>query len=218
MENRPERLSRVRRAMGVSIPDSFPAKPADLRIPANSRATILLDQNWLTTAYPELIVSGGRGATINLHYAESLWLQGKREKGNRDEVDGKRFFGNPDVFRPDGGAHRMFRPLWWRTYRYLELAIETKDDAITLEDFRGVYTGYPFERRARLDAGSEEIQKILDVGWRTARLCAPRLCCSKPPSGSTQLMVRELSRSRPLRRRSLCRSILRASWRRARMC
>jgi hypothetical protein len=99
-------------------------------------------------------------------------VNGKREKANRDQVEGKTFFGNPDVFRPDGGIHRMFRPLWWRTYRYVELSIETKDDPLTLEDFRGVYTGYPFERRARFDAGSAELEKILDVGWRTARLCA----------------------------------------------
>ena len=47
-----------------------------------------------------------------------------------------------------------------------------RGDPLTVEDFRGVYTGYPFERRARFDAGSEELAKILDVGWRTARLCA----------------------------------------------
>jgi len=172
MEDRPQRLSRVRQASGVTIPNSFPAAPADLRIPANTEARILLDQNWLTTAYPELIVSGGRGALVSLHYAESLWLPGKREKGNRDEVEGKTFFGNPDVFRPDGGAHRMFRPLWWRTYRYVELSIETQGDPIIVEDFQGVYTGYPLERRARFEAGSEELARILDVGWRTARLCA----------------------------------------------
>jgi alpha-L-rhamnosidase len=172
MENRSQRLSRVRQASGVTPPNSFPEKPANLLIPANTKARMVLDQNWLTTAYPELIVSGGRGATVNLHYAESLWVKGKREKGNRDEVEGKTFFGNPDVFRPDGGAHRMFRPLFWRAYRYVELSIETKDAPLTLEDFRGVYTGYPFERKARFDAGSEELTKILDVGWRTARLCA----------------------------------------------
>jgi alpha-L-rhamnosidase len=172
MEERPQRFSRVRLSDGVPIPAAFPQKPADIRIPAHAQARIILDQNWLTTAYPELIVSGGLGATVNLHYAESLWVKGKREKGNRDEVEGKTFFGNPDLFLPDGGAHRMFRPLWWRAFRYVELAIETKDDPLTVEDFRSFYTGYPFERRARFDAGSEELNRILEVGWRTARLCA----------------------------------------------
>ncbi len=66
----------------------------------------------------------------------------------------------------------MFRPLWWRTYRYLDLKIETKAEPLTIEDLRGVYTGYPFERKARFDAGNELLTKILEVGWRTARLDA----------------------------------------------
>ena len=37
------------------------------------------------------------------------------EKGNRDEMEGKEFIGYHDEFVADGGARRMFRPLWWRT-------------------------------------------------------------------------------------------------------
>ena len=43
---------------------------------------------------------------------------------------------------------------------------------MTIDDLRGVFTGYPFVRKARFDAGRPELEKILDVGWRTARLCA----------------------------------------------
>src|SRR5436309_6120654 len=66
----------------------------------------------------------------------------------------------------------LFRPLWWRTYRYLELSVDTREDPLTLEDLRGVFTAYPFTRKARFDAGEPELDRILDVGWRTARLCA----------------------------------------------
>jgi hypothetical protein len=72
----------------------------------------------------------------------------------------------------DGGSGRRFQPLWWRTWRYLELDIQTKDDPLAIDDLSSTYVGFPFERRATFDAGSQEIQKILDVGWRTARLCA----------------------------------------------
>jgi alpha-L-rhamnosidase len=172
MEESPQRFARLRQASGVTPPQGFPETSTTLRIPPSTKARILLDQNRLTTAYPELIVSGGRGASICLRYAEALWFPGTYEKGNRDEVEGKVVIGNQDVFLPDGGAHRLFRPLWWRTYRYVELTIETRENPLTVDDLRGVYTGYPFERRARFDAGSDELAKILDVGWRTARLCA----------------------------------------------
>jgi len=109
---------------------------------------------------------------VSLHYAESLWLPGKREKGNRDEVEGKTFFGNPDVFRPDGGAHRMFRPLWWRTYRYVELSIETQGDPIIVEDFQGVYTAIHWN----VAPASKPARKNWPGSWTSAgvprRLCA----------------------------------------------
>lgn len=172
MEEKPVRLERVRQAEGIHVPDEFPAKSGHLEIPAHTKARLLLDQTYLTTAYPELRVSRGKGSTVSLRYAEALFLPHKREKGNRNEVDGKDLRGYGDVFLPDGGAHRLFRPLYWRTYRYMELKIETAGDPLTIEDLLGIFTGYPFERKSRFDSGSEELQKILDVGWRTARLCA----------------------------------------------
>ena len=177
MEETPQRLQSVRKASGIPMPAAFPARPEPLRIPPGTKAELLLDQGHLTTAYPELTVSGGRGATVRLRYAESLFLPpapGRRGnlKGNRNEVEGKEFFGNFDEFGADGGAARTFRPLWWRTYRYLKLEIETRSEALTVDDLSATYVGYPFERRAKFDCGSAEVAKILDTGWRTARLCA----------------------------------------------
>jgi hypothetical protein len=141
-------------------------------IPPHTKAALLFDQTFLTTGYPQLTVSGGKDAKIDLGYAESLWLAGLRDKGNRNDIEGKQFIGAHDIFIADGGARRRFEPLWWRTWRYLRLSIETQDQPLTIDDLHGVYTGYPFERKARFEAGSPELDKILDVGWRTARLCA----------------------------------------------
>jgi alpha-L-rhamnosidase len=177
MEQRPQRLQQVRRAAGIPQPRMFPAKPEALDIPARTHAVLLLDQTYLTTAFPELTVSGGKDAVVKLRYAETLFeppKPGSRalEKGNRNEVEGKQFIGNHDELVADGGTRRTFRPLWWRTYRYLELDVETKDQPLTVDDLTATYVGYPFERRAAFDAGSPELTRILDVGWRTARLCA----------------------------------------------
>jgi len=144
-------------------------------IPPHTKTTLLFDQTFLTTGYPQLTVSGGEGARIDIGYAESLFLLdafGPGRKGNRNEIAYKQFVGAYDTFIADGGWRRRFEPLWWRTWRYLQLTIETQDQALTIDDLHGTYTGYPFERKARFDAGSAEIQKILDTGWRTARLCA----------------------------------------------
>lgn len=176
MEETAERIATVRQASGAAVPAGFPKQAVAWSVPANTKARVLLDQSYLTTGYPEVIVSGGKGALISMGYAEALVepgsYQGAFRKGNRNEIEGKRFVGQHDEFIPDGGANRLFRPLWWRTWRYIEVNIETKDTPLTINDLRGVFTAYPFQRTARFDAGSDELTRIMDVGWRTARLCA----------------------------------------------
>jgi len=172
MEESPERFASLRRATGITVPSAFPGQPAPVVFPANTKSTLLLDQSCLTTAYPELLVSGGKGAAISIRYAEKLRDPGKRAAGNRNQIEGKQLAGNEDLFLAEGGPHRLFRPLWWRTYRYIELNVATGSEPLTLEDLRGVYTGYPLVRRAKFDAGSEDLERILTTGWRTMRLCA----------------------------------------------
>lgn len=167
----PESPFRVRTATGVELNGPFQSAT----IPAHTAATILLDQQHMTTAYPELTVSGGAGAEVNLHYAETLYLD-KQLKGNRNDVDGRTFLGPHDTYIADGGAHRVYQPLYWRSYRYLRLEIHTQSQPLTIDSMRSIFTGYPFQRRAEFQAAgsqqNDEIQSILNTGWRTARLCA----------------------------------------------
>jgi alpha-L-rhamnosidase len=174
MEETPERLVEVRQVSGIVVPPGFPANRVPLAIPANSSVRMILDQAYLTTAFPELVISGGKGARLLLGYAESLYERGARrgDKGDRNAVEGKEFVGFYDEFVADGGPNRMFRPLWWRTYRYLELKVETGEEPLRIEDLRAIYVGYPFEMKARLETGDPRISKFLEIGWRTARLCA----------------------------------------------
>lgn len=101
---------------------------------------------------------------------------GKWIKGNRDEVDGKRLLGPFDTYVADGGRQRVWRPLYWRIYRYLQLDIQAVDEALTIEDIRGTFTGYPFRRSGEFsvdDKNSDgELHRILATGRGTSRLCA----------------------------------------------
>ena len=179
MEETPQRLARVVRVRqpghadgspSVKVAADFLPGKAPVIIPAGTRAQILFDQSYLTTAYPELVVRGGRGSTVTLTYAEALWKG--REKGNRNETEGKDILGYSDEFRPDGGAGRIFRPLYWRTFRYLQLDILTGSQPLELEDLHSVFTAYPFTLRAEFKSDDPALDQIMAVGWRTARLCA----------------------------------------------
>jgi alpha-L-rhamnosidase len=164
-----QRLDHVVRTRGVQVEAGFPDAP--VTVPPNTDASILLDQTFETTAYPELVVSGGRDALVRLTYAEALFAP-DGQKGNRNEIAGKEIRGLYDEFVPDGGEHRSFEPLWWRTYRYLQIEVHTASDALTIEELRGHFTAYPFTRTAEFQSDDPELQKIWEVGWRTARLCA----------------------------------------------
>jgi len=166
------RMHQVRRTSpSLKISDGFLLGKSPLTVPKTQKVSILIDQSHLTNAYPHLITSRGKGATIKLSYAEGL-MDEKRQKGHRDSIQGRAVRGFEDIFIPDGGLHRLFRPLWFRTYRYLQLDIETKSEPLVLEDFYGIFTGYPFEAKGKFTSDLPVLGKIWNVGWRTAQLCA----------------------------------------------
>src|SRR6185312_8275486 len=134
----------VVRTQGIETPFGFPSAP--LAVPTHSKISILLDDSHLTTAYPALTVSGGRGATIRLTYAEALFSD-KGEKGNRNDIAGKHIEGIFDEFIADGAANRTFMPLGWKTWRYLQLDIQTGADPLQLDKLQSFFTAYPFEER-----------------------------------------------------------------------
>ena len=197
MERTPQNLASVREASGVKVPAGFLEGKARLTVPAGTKAELLLDQGFLTNAYFNLAFSGGRDAKITVGYAEALFVPAPvREmsaeemaripaeyrrmarmprtagKGNRNEVEGKIFQGREDVLISDGSAGQTFTTLSWRTYRYVRLQVETAAEPLTIDRLDGTFTGYPFTRDARLDTDNAELQQMLEIGWRTARLCA----------------------------------------------
>ena len=163
-------------------------------VPPRSTVTLLLDRGHLTTAYPELVTTGGRGAAITLTYTEAARAKApdgkKGEKGNRNEIEGKAVAGLRDRFVTDGGRGRLFRPLWWRTFRYVEVAVQTADEALAIDDIRALFSAYPFEERGRFESSDPVLGKIWEVGWRTARVCAHETYMDTPVLGAAAVRRR----------------------------
>jgi hypothetical protein len=147
----------------------FPGGP--VTVAAGKHVHLMLDRKTLTTAYPRLMVSGGKGSRIRLTYSEGLYDK-DQHKGDRNEVGDRQALGLNDTFLPDGGPHRYFEPLWWRTWRYLDLDIETASEPLQLESLTASFTAYPFEERAKMQTGDPDLDKIWEISWRTARLDA----------------------------------------------
>ena len=172
MELKEERLKKlVQKEGSIEIPSTFPEKKNDIIIAANSTVKLILDQTYLTNAYPQVTFSGGKGASIALAYAESLFNT-SASKGNRNEVAGKRFIGRTDSLLVDGSNNQTFTTLTYRTYRYIQVKVTTQNEPLTIQDIYSQFTAYPFQLNASLTSSNTEISKILEIGWRTARLCA----------------------------------------------
>lgn len=171
-EETPQRFASVRKMDGTPLNDSFIKGTGDLKINPWSEVSILIDQQYLTTAYPELLFSGGKGAKITLTYMEAPFQKGHYEKGNRNEVEGKTVFGIADEIYPNGDISLVYRPLFYRTFRYVELKVQTYSEPLTIHNFSSKFTGYPFQENATFKSSDPSLEKIWNTGWRTARLCA----------------------------------------------
>ena len=189
MEETPQAFQAVRRSNPAGlVADDYDGTQA-LTLPPNTTASFLLDQGHLTTAYPVVRYSGGKGSQISMTYAESLFHE-DGSKGNRNQVAGKTIVGNTDVILPDGGSGRVHEPLWWRTFRYVVFEIATGAEPLVLDRIDSRFTGYPFEVAAEFlvdadfqtdtefqsrngfQADADLLGEIWEVGWRTQRLCA----------------------------------------------
>lgn len=141
----------------------------EVKIPPGEYRRVLIDLDDYVCGYPELSVSGGRDATIEIAWAESLTSSPNgRDKGNRDDIEGKHFAGFSDRYTLDG-ADRTLRPLWWRCGRYIELRIRAVAEPLRLTGFRIVRTGYDPEVTGVATCDDPRLTAILPTcltGWR----------------------------------------------------
>ena len=159
------------RVVRSSLPGetAFPSSAAV--VPANSDVALLIDAGVVLSGYPQLVVSGGKGSRIRAVYTEALYDR-KQLRSNRNEVGDLVALGVTDEFLPDGGENRAFVPLWWRTWRYVELRIHTGDAPLTLVGFHTFYSAFPFAEKGTFAASDPQLAKIREISWRTARVDA----------------------------------------------
>lgn len=153
-----------------------------LRIPANTARRVILDFNEYYCAYPLIKTSGGGGATITVKWAEGLYeKEGKisgggetnaARKGNRNEINGKRFIGVGSNFRPDGGRERLFRTLWWESGRFVEIVVKTANEEMVLESLSFLETRYPLEPESEMSCDDARWAGIGRMSLRGLQMCS----------------------------------------------
>jgi alpha-L-rhamnosidase len=151
-------------------------------IPPQTRMRVLIDLENYYCAYPELWVSGGRGSRIRIHWQEALFNEFTWKdisKGNRDEIEGKYFTtcwhcsdGVGDEFWIEDKGITFFEPLWWQCGRYVEIVVETGDEALTINPLTFQETRYPLEMESRFDCDDKRLAEVTPIMLRGLQMCA----------------------------------------------
>lgn len=169
--NKKEPFTAIVRSNLEGLEKDFIFGSKTLEVPANSKVKILIDQGYVTLGYPKLQLSKGKNARIKVKYSEALY-DAKNKKGNRNELDGKVIKGISDVYVMDGGDARIFQPIWFRTFRFVQLEIETRDEPLRIDNFYNIYSAADFPVKASFKTDNPIYDKVWDICWHTMKLCA----------------------------------------------
>ena len=157
---------------------------ADLTRPFTVPAGTALDLWWdlgdYYSAYPELTVSGGKGATIRWGWTESL-RDGKGRKGDRDAWKGKSFSRTfTDTFRPDGRDGAFFTAPWWRCGRWCRLEIETGDEPLVVSRIELAESRYPLSVDFGFASDDPSLDAVVAICRRAVENCAHEMLFDCP--------------------------------------
>jgi hypothetical protein len=77
-----------------------------------------------------------------------------------------------DTFLPDGGSHRRFTTLWWRSGRWCLISLETEAEPLTLHSLLLDESRYPYENEGLFDAGDPELAGVIRLAVRGIQMCS----------------------------------------------
>lgn len=140
-----------------------------LEVPAHQNRTVILDVEYVKNTYPYFTFHGGADACVKITYYEKHQEPGQ-EPGRRDDISLPSFYGQVDELLLDGTDY-VFEPFWFRTFRFLKMEIQTKEEPAVVELPRFVKSGYPITRDTSVKAEDEWVEKLFEMSTRTLESC-----------------------------------------------
>ena len=140
-------------------------------VPPHMKVHALWDLGDYFCAYPLLDASGGKGAKIRVAWTEGLY-NAAGARGNRDEFIGKRverFMS--DTFLCDGRGRASFTTPWWRSGRWIEIAVETADEPLRVERLAIDESRYPMEPAASFECDDPSLAAVQRICVRGMQNC-----------------------------------------------
>lgn len=145
---------------------------ASVTVPPHTTRRAIIDLDDYCCAYPRVTLSGGKGATVRVEFAEALFEPDGFTKLHRDEIEGLYFRGQGDTLLPAGGRRETFVPLWWLAGRYVEVAVRTGDEPVRIDRIDFVETHYPYAWESVMRTSEPRLDAVIPVARRTLEMCS----------------------------------------------
>lgn len=150
-----------------------------LMIPPHTKEIVEISAGEEKTGYLNLAMQGGRKAAVTILQSEAYIqneLQGQLSvKGHRKDCKNGHLEGFSDKYRVAGfGTEKTreeYAPFWFRTFRFIQLEIETKEEALLINKFDYTETGYPLAVKTKVSTSDNRLHQIWSMSERTLRLC-----------------------------------------------
>ncbi len=123
---------------------------------------------------PELTVSGGRGASVSLGWAEGLFRNDAElgEKEDRRRWRDRYFIGLYDHFLCDGRSGMEFFTFSSRSGRYLSLEVKSGSEPLTIDALRLPEHRYPLRLEAAFACADRRFEDLARRCRRTLEMCS----------------------------------------------
>ncbi|GLX69965.1 alpha-L-rhamnosidase C-terminal domain-containing protein [Paenibacillus glycanilyticus] len=151
-----------------------------IEVAAGKRLVLELHAGELVAGFPRLTLSGGEGGTAAILYSECYEYEpfpnGQRNKGIRDDPEGKDLYGFEDTYRIAGYGRstetpEQYEPFHRRAFRFIRLTVEAANVPVVVESIAFIRTGYPLDVAASFTSSDPSLSPLWKISLNTLRNC-----------------------------------------------
>ena len=159
------------------------AKP--FTVPANTKMQLAWDLGRYYCAYPDVTLSGGKGAKFAICFAEASHRGDNKLKTSEPDarglIVGRYLPAFGDTFVSDGRKGARFSAPWFRCGKWVRIDIETKDEPLTVDAVGLVESRYPVEMESLFESsGDRTFGPVRDISARAMQMCCHEMLFDCP--------------------------------------
>ncbi len=154
-------------------------------VPANTKMQLAWDLGRYYCAYPDVVLSGGKGAKFAICFAEASHRGDNHlktsEPNARDLIVGRYLPAFGDTFVSDGRKGAKFSAPWFRCGKWVRIDIETKDEPLTVDSVAIIESRYPVEMKSVFSSPDDpSLGAIREISARAMQMCCHEMLFDCP--------------------------------------